>query len=519
MQNFQKLIKLPQLFLFLLGNAFVAYSYQGFVSANDFVSGGIYGISGIITYFFNFLPFPLIVLLLNIPCMIWAWRELDKRFVIMTTIALLLQVCFLQLFEGVVIYNNDLLLAAIFAGVFVGAGDALVLRSGSGSSGVHLIAMVMRQKFGISVSTVTTCINTVIILLSTGIFGIEKGLYTLILIFASGQVVHAILDGLSSKRTAFIITTKGEEVGAALIEGLNRGVTKLAAEGLYSHTPVSLLMCVTNMLEVGRLKTLVQSIDPQAFITFYETTDFRGHFLKHNIIVDKDEDAETASMQAPPKRPSRPKPLAAPAPAPAPTSAAETAPKYQLTIQPNTQTATKTTTNEDIHADVHATIQSILKATAQPAEDVDAPEAPEVTDTTPEAPEVTDTTPEAPEVTDTTTTPAAPAEVAYEPTYLPETAAAENTESDAVHRLRDHSLARDLSQADETDYSNNMRESFQPDEDSSPNVSPHPERPSRADGLTRPEHRSFVPPAPPGSIHLKNRSNSDFWADSNDKRR
>lgn len=355
MQNFQKLIKLPQLFLFLLGNAFVAYSYQGFVSANDFLSGGTYGMAGIVTYFVDFLPFSLVVLLFNLPCMLWAWRELDKRFVILTTVALLLQVGFLQLFEGVVIYNNDLLLAAIFAGVFVGAGDALVLRSGSGSSGVHLIAMVLRQKFGISVSTVTTSINAVIILLSTGIFGIEKGLYTLILIFASGQTLHAILDGLSSKRTAFIITAKGDEVGEALIKGLNRGVTKLQAEGLYTHTPVSLLMCVTNMLEVGRLKTLVQSIDQQAFITFYETTDFRGHFLKHNIIVDKDEDAETAAMPAPPKRPVRVKPAVSEEPAPAPeppenTTPVSNMPSFQLTVQPDYAFSTEPAAEADTTA-------------------------------------------------------------------------------------------------------------------------------------------------------------------------
>lgn len=310
MQNFQKLIKLPQLFLFLLGNAFVAYSYQGFVSANDFLSGGTYGMAGIVTYFLNFLPFPLVVLLFNLPCIIWAWRELEKRFVVLTAVALLLQVAFLQLFEGVVIYNNDLLLAAIFAGVFVGTGDALVLRSGSGSSGVHLIAMVLRQKYGITVSTVTTSINAVIIMLSTGIFGIEKGLYTLILIFASGQTLHAILDGLSRKRTAFIITSRGEEVGAALMQGLHRGVTMLPAVGLYSHTEVNLLMCVTNMLEVGRLKTLVQSKDPYAFITFYETTDFSGHFLRHNFIIDREEDDEAAPMPSV-QRPGRSVPPAA----------------------------------------------------------------------------------------------------------------------------------------------------------------------------------------------------------------
>lgn len=286
----QWLKKLPLYLLFLLGNAFEAYSYQGFVSANDFLSGGTYGAAGILTRFITVMPFSLAVLLFNLPCIWLGWRNLERRFVVLTGISLLLQVFFLQLFDGVVIYNNDLLLAAIFAGVFVGLGDALVLRTGSGSSGVHLVAMVLRQKYGIAISTVTMLINGAIIILSTGLFGIEKGLYTLILIFASGQTLSAVLDGISRKRTAFIITPKGREVGAALMEKLARGVTRLPGEGLYTGQEVDVLICVTNNLEVGRLKETVLAVDANAFITFYETTDISGRFGKHNPIVDKDEE-------------------------------------------------------------------------------------------------------------------------------------------------------------------------------------------------------------------------------------
>lgn len=469
MQNFQKLIKLPQLLLFLLGNAFVAYSYQGFVSANDFLSGGIYGISGIFTHFIDVIPFSLVVLLFNLPCMIWAWRELEKRFVILTIIALLLQVVFLQLFEGVVIYNNDLLLAAIFAGVFVGLGDGLVLRSGSGSSGVHLIAMVLRQRFGISVSTVTTCINAVIIVLSSGLFGIEKGLYTLILIFASGQTVHAILDGLSSKRTAFIITTKGDEVGEALINGLNRGVTKLAAEGLYTHASVSLLMCVTNMLEVGRLKSLVQSVDSQAFITFYETTDFRGHFLKHNILVDKDEDAETAAME-PPRRPSRQKAASQPPPpASKPANTVAVAePKFKLTIAPGA-----------------AEEKSAPRPTEYPEEPTELPE------------------------TNLPETNLADAQEPEEPEEIMEL-----TGQNIMQRLRERLFAEDN---DDAETSAPAEEPAKPEP---PTVQQRvaPRRSSVITGdVPRPERRSFVPPPAPGTPHAKSRTNQAFWADEHDR--
>ena len=287
-KHHQRLTQIKNLVLILLGNALVAYSFVGFVRANGFLSGGAYGLAGILNHFVPAIGFALAVFLFNLPALIIGWRGLDKGFVAKTTICILLQILCLNLFDGIVIYQGDSLLASIFAGVLMGLGDGLVLRSGSGSNGIHLVAMVLKKNLGFSVSTIATAMNVAIIALSASIFGLEKGLYTLILIFVSGRALNFVLDGISRKRTALIVTTKGEEVGKQLMDFLNRGVTMMPATGLYSGQEMEVLMCVVNMLEVEQLKRIVRSLDRNAFITIHETAEVSGRFMKNNAIVDKD---------------------------------------------------------------------------------------------------------------------------------------------------------------------------------------------------------------------------------------
>ncbi len=284
----RSILSIKNAILILAGNALVAYSFVGFVRANGFLSGGAFGLAGMLNHLIPAIAFPVAVLIFNFPAVLLAWFSLRRPYVVMASFCILLQVVFLQLFDGIVIYNNDPLLASVFAGVLMGAGDGLVLRSGSSSSVIHLVSMVLKKRLGLSVSTIATSINLVIVALSASVFGLEKGLYTLIMIFISGRAMNLVLDGVSRKRTAFIVTTKGEEIGKKLLEFLNRGVTMMPAKGLYSMQEANVLLCVVNMLEVGRLKEIVREVDRHAFITIYETAEVSGRFMKNNAIVDKD---------------------------------------------------------------------------------------------------------------------------------------------------------------------------------------------------------------------------------------
>lgn len=286
----RKMLTLTHIVMILTGNFLVALGFQGFVNANGFLSGGVYGLAGILNHFFPVIHFSLAVLFFSIPMLIVGWKNLDKKFVALTTFSIVLQVVILELLDGTVIYNNDTLLASIFGGVLIGCGDGLVLRGGSGTSGIHLVASALKQKLGFSVSTISMTISFCVVCCSAMIFGLEPGLYTLILIFVAGQVTGTVVDGISRKRTAFIVTAKGEEIGERLMEFLNRGVTMLPGTGLYSGMKTDVLFCVVNVMEVAKLKQIVRDVDIDAFITVYETAELAGHFTKNSFIFDKKSD-------------------------------------------------------------------------------------------------------------------------------------------------------------------------------------------------------------------------------------
>ena len=289
-QRQRKFLSFSHAVMILIGNFLVAFGFQGFVSSNGFFSGGAYGLAGILNHYAPVISFSLAVVLFSIPMLAVGWFAVYKPFVALTAFSIFLQVIILDIFEGVVIYNNDPLLAAIFGGVMLGCGDGLVLRGGSGTSGIHLVAMALKKKMGFSVSTITMSINMIIVFCSAMIFGLEKGLYTLILIFVSGRVMALVIDGMSRKRTAFIVTAKGEEIGDRLMEFLNRGVTMMPGTGLYSGHQTDVLFCVVNVLEVAKLKNIVRDVDPHAFVTIYETAEVAGHFNKNSLLFDKKSD-------------------------------------------------------------------------------------------------------------------------------------------------------------------------------------------------------------------------------------
>ena len=289
-QRQKKVISLSHVMMILVGNFVVAFGFQGFVSANNFFSGGAYGLAGILNHYLPAISFSMAVFLFSVPMLIVGWLNVDKKFVALTAFSIIFQVFILRLFDGVVIYRNDTLLAAIFGGVMMGLGDGLVLRGGSGTNGIHLVAMTLKKRLGLSVSTITMSLNLIIVCCSAAIFGLERGLYTLILIFVASRVISMVIDGMSRKRTAFIVTAHGEEIGDQLMDFLNRGVTMMPGIGLYSGHQTDVLFCVVNVLEVAKLKNIVRDIDPHAFITVYETAEVAGHFSKNSLLFDKRSD-------------------------------------------------------------------------------------------------------------------------------------------------------------------------------------------------------------------------------------
>lgn len=255
--------------LILAGAALQALALRAFLVPAQLASGGVSGLAQIINHYTHW-PIGLMVLLGNMPLFILGWRFLGgARFGFRTAFAVLafsmlvdLPVRFLPE-RGI---TDDLVLNALYGGVVSGFGFGLVYRGQGTSGGSDILARILSNWRGISVSQSYLYTDALIILLAGLSFSWENALYALVMLYVSGLAAEAMSQGLNVARTALIVTQFPDQLTEQIIATLDRGVTILPGRGGYTQEERMVLYCVVMPSEVPRLKALVHQIDEKAFM-------------------------------------------------------------------------------------------------------------------------------------------------------------------------------------------------------------------------------------------------------------
>jgi len=252
-----------------------------FLVPNTIAAGGISGIATILYHMFR-MPLGLTIAVLNIPLFIFGFRAVGKSFAIRTAYSLILYSVAAELIPIPAV--QDRFLGCVYGGVLVGIGIVLVIRSGGSTGGTDMAAKMLSSRFkSVGIGTFVFCIDFVVIVAAGLLFEPEVALYALASLYITSKLIDVITVGLSAAKAFYIISDKNEEIAAAILEKLKRGVTSLGAKGLYSGREKSVLMCVLPWRTEGvRLKRIVRSIDPSAFVIVADVSEVLGEgFAPH----------------------------------------------------------------------------------------------------------------------------------------------------------------------------------------------------------------------------------------------
>lgn len=264
----------------MLGTAVCGWTINALIIPYHFMSGGVSGVSLLVYYLVGFPPVGLSIFLLNIPIFVLAWREISFRFVIFSLFGMAGLSGFVFLFTGASFPIHDEMLAAIMAGVFMGVGSGLTFRAGGSQGGVDIVSIFLNRRYSIRYGHTIFSIN-ILILVATGVVvSVDKALYTMIMMFVSSQVLDRIQAGFNQRKSVMIISSASRTISQGILHDLHRGVTILKGEGGYTGQPQEVVYTVTTMLELGRLKELVWTIDPNAFIIVNDTVEVIGKGFK-----------------------------------------------------------------------------------------------------------------------------------------------------------------------------------------------------------------------------------------------
>ncbi len=263
----------------LIGSAIVAISFNIFLLPTKVASGGVSGISTITYNLFGWEP-AFVQWSFNIPLFIAGVLLLGTHFGIKTAVGTIFFPFVVFLTNGWSPATTDPLLGALFGGIGVGLGLGIVFLGKASTGGTDLAAQIIHKYTGISLGMCVAMIDGLIVLAAALVFDIEQGLYALIGLFVTSKTIDLVQVGIQRSKTVMIITSCEAEVRKAILEEVDRGVTRLTAQGGYTESDRPVLMCVIDQSEFTKLRQVVQSIDRHAFVVVMEAAEVLGEGFK-----------------------------------------------------------------------------------------------------------------------------------------------------------------------------------------------------------------------------------------------
>ena len=266
-------------FFVILGAAVVALGFNLFLFPNQVASGGVSGISTILHGLFGWNA-GLVQYAFNIPLFIAGVLILGKSFGFKSLLGTLALPFFVILTEDWEVATTDPLLASIFGGIVVGIGIGLVFKGKASTGGTDLLAQIITKFTGLTLGTSVLIIDGVIAVSAAIVFDLERGLYAIVALFVTTKTIDVIQMGFSQSKMVYIITNKQDEVRDAIYRDVNRGVTKLPAVGGYTGEERPVIMVVVYQTEFTKLKQVVKTVDPTAFVIVSDAYEVLGEGFK-----------------------------------------------------------------------------------------------------------------------------------------------------------------------------------------------------------------------------------------------
>ena len=263
----------------LIGSCILALSFNLFLLPHGIASGGVSGISILVERQLQ-IPPAVTQWSLNIPLFIAAIWLLGKKFGAKSILGSIVFPLFVLLTSHFPIPTSNPLLAAIYGGIGVGVGLAIVYRGGGSTGGLDLASQMLHRLTGIPYNLAVVCFDGAVIIGAAIIISPELSLYALISLFVTSKSIDFVQNGLQLSKVAFIISEQTEALEQAILHDLDRGLTKLEGTGGYTGNPRNVLMVVVAQNEVSKLKRTVAKLDPKAFIIISNTGEVLGKGFK-----------------------------------------------------------------------------------------------------------------------------------------------------------------------------------------------------------------------------------------------
>lgn len=276
--------------LMLLGVISAGFGLRGFLIPNGLIDGGVMGISLLVNSQTT-LPLSLLIIIFNLPFLFLGFQQISRGFTLKSIIAIAV-LALVVAFLPYPIVTNDKILVAVFGGFFLGAGIGLMIRGGGVIDGTEVLAIHLSRKNSLTVGDFILIFNILIFSVAAYLLSVEIALYSILTYLAASKTVDFILEGIEEFTGVTIISSRSHQIADMIKNKLGRGMTIYSGRKGYgksgpSDQNIEIIFTVITRLEINKLTSETERIDPQAFIFMQSIKDTRGGMVKKHPLKEK----------------------------------------------------------------------------------------------------------------------------------------------------------------------------------------------------------------------------------------
>ncbi|WP_148625050.1 YitT family protein [Aliarcobacter cryaerophilus] len=279
-----KKTELKQYIFIILGSFAMAFGTVCFLSPNEIITGGGVGISLLLHAIFPQITLGIIIAVVSIPFLILSYIYFGKYYLFKTFIVVLLLSTFTDILKEVLkieAITHDILLAAVFGGIFIGLGVGLVIKGRASTGSTSVVGEIVAKKTKYKAAEVLLAIDATIMFASVFVYNdIDKSLYSMLSVYVGIRVLDIILTGRPSKKIINIVSNNVEVLKEQIRERIEEHGTILTGIGLHKGQNKTIIYVTVDAGKIDLLKNLITKYDPDAFMIITEASEFLGRGLK-----------------------------------------------------------------------------------------------------------------------------------------------------------------------------------------------------------------------------------------------
>jgi uncharacterized membrane-anchored protein YitT (DUF2179 family) len=262
----------------LIGNALIAFSVCAFVVPYDIMLGGS---NGIALFIQQFVPIRLSIIsaVINATLFFLGLGFLGWKFAATSLLSTIVYPIILAIFEFLplgTLFNESIIISALFCGVLCGLGIGLVVRVGGSTGGMDIPPCILRQYKGIPIGSSIMFFDTLVVLMQVVVKGVDGLLLSIFVIAVISFTINRTILAGEKKVQIIIISPQVQAIRQEILHNINCGVTMMEIEGGYESEKQQAILTVVYARNYPRIRDAALKLDKHAFIIASDVTNVNG---------------------------------------------------------------------------------------------------------------------------------------------------------------------------------------------------------------------------------------------------